>query len=800
MTQSKKFQIIIVVITLVFSFLAAATFNPSRVIKLPGTIDPRLTGIQYNGWTADKFSFEENLIYPWSARVGIAFDTKRPQSAGAANVEFFLNGVSQGERLITRQPIYFDLPRDANNIKIEGIVKNPFISVLNEEAPQSEEDSEESLSNNSPTPNLSIPKVLGVSITRIELEPKYFFLIPNGKILITLLSLLCLGLSLVVLISSFDNFSSFSILYAGVIISLVNFFLLSKSKYFGWERGSWIYIPVTIFLLGFIFGKKILQNKVSFELNNSIFSKYTKLFLVLLFIFSLWLRLSAVGFGLPDLYHPDESRKLSIARSIVITSNWDPDYFKHPSFMVYSTAILGKIKYYFTNTVPTVSDLAILGRSVSATFGALTIIAVFAVTSLLFNQSSGLLAAVIVAISPLHLVCSRYIKEDVVMIFFSLAALFLVLKFILKESKSSYLILSGFLVGIASSVKYTGVLSGLFILAPLILLTLEKYLPFLIRVLFKEDIKKYPIFNDKYQNLITNTLIALALIPIGFLIITPYSVINSKKFLTDVFFESHHMTIGHSGIISAAQYLFSFHFEYSFRRAIGSLTFWLSLFSLGFFLSERKIRSLVPFCGFLLFFLPAEWVNAKPFPQAERYILPTLPFLAISTSGFLFCSFENIIGKKVLSYIRTIIIFACISSPLIYSLTHTFATSKDTRELSKNWVIQNIPKGSIIVTDWLFYGPNISANDYKIIELKSPKADEVLSSISIENLKETGASYFITSSFFYNRYLYQIPAGDKIGLAYQKIFADNSVFVEFSNPQVEYGFHNPTIKIFKLSQ
>jgi hypothetical protein len=130
-----------------------------------------------------------------------------------------------------------------------------------------------------------------------------------------------------------------------------------------------------------------------------------------------------------------------------------------------------------------------------------------------------------------------------------------------------------------------------------------------------------------------------------------------------------------------------------------------------------------------------------------------------------------------------------------YQFTNIY---NDTREESKIWANQNIPKGSKILSDWFFYGPNLSKDEYQVSELKDPEEYDTLRTINVENLKEYDADYFITSSFFYNRYLYQLPAGDPTGRGFKEIFEKLTPIIEFNRPNAEFGFHNPTIKIYKL--
>jgi hypothetical protein len=249
-------------------------------------------------------------------------------------------------------------------------------------------------------------------------------------------------------------------------------------------------------------------------------------------------------------------------------------------------------------------------------------------------------------------------------------------------------------------------------------------------------------------------------------------------------------------------YFWSYHLKISITGAFGFILTALSLFCLGAFSFRGNLKELIPLLGVLLFYLPAEWVNAKPFPQAERYILPALPFLALVIGGFV-----SLLNMQPKSGIHSLLIkgFGAITLLGIleiaqFSFIHQSLMMTDTRRIAKSWVEQNIPEHTKIVTDWFFYGPNLNRDRFDIIELKTPEQAEILKSMSVKTLKETGAQYFITSSFFYDRYLFFAKRGNLTGRGYEEIFQNFEIVKEFkpSSKEGTYGFHNPTIRILKL--
>jgi hypothetical protein len=759
-----KFYIIIL-ISIILSLIAvifAATFNKSTLISFPGRFDSRLSGVNVQGWTELEFSLNEPILISNFYKIGIAFEQNRPKESGNTKLEIFAENKKTTEQIVKKAPLY--LEENSNNL---------LFKILN---PVNENNSLRS----------------GLKLTRLKIIPTNFLLFPNIlKFKVTFFSVILFVLSFYLFTSKIFEKSKFITNILGLVLpALISGYLLSKSEYYGWYRAYWFFIPISIFILSISFSN--VFNIASNSIKNT--SRYSILILLFVLIGG-YIRLSGVSFGLPDFYHPDEARKLVIARGMIEYNNLDPNYFRHPTFLLYSTAALGKVKTFFTGETPSLSELAVLGRSVSAVLGTASIYLIYLITSAIVSNFAGVIAAAIITFAPMHIVCSRYIKEDVGMIFFMLLSLLNIVYFFKKNLNYKYILLAGLFAGFASSVKYTGALTAAFCFAPIITFLLYKFFSYFKIQYLSNDLNK--IYNNKeiFKPLLIYTFFSLVLVIVGFLLITPYSIFNHTKFLEDFGREGAHMSKGHSGVISAAQYLWSFHIEYSYLKTLGIIIFIGSIVGAGVMAANYTVFGLIPILGFLLFYLPAEWVNAKPFPQPERYILPTIFFLAISYSYLISNLAIKFSSKQKYLYIIVILSLTPLITNTYYQFTNIY---NDTREESKIWANQNIPKGSKILSDWFFYGPNLSKDEYQVSELKDPEEYDTLRTINVENLKEYDADYFITSSFFYNRYLYQLPAGDPTGRGFKEIFEKLTPIIEFNRPNAEFGFHNPTIKIYKL--
>ena len=179
------------------------------------------------------------------------------------------------------------------------------------------------------------------------------------------------------------------------------------------------------------------------------------------------LRFYGVDFGLPSSYHPDETPKINAIMRMIDNGDLNPRYFLHPSLLLYSTYALNSIIQFFGLFPGEFRDTAILaGRMVSAGAGTLSVFLVYAIAKRIYSPIVGIFSAALLASFPLHVTCSRYLKEDALLLFFILACLLAVLKAI-QEDRKWLVVVAGLLAGCASATKYSGLLAvGIVGMAP----------------------------------------------------------------------------------------------------------------------------------------------------------------------------------------------------------------------------------------------------------------------------------------------------------------------------------------------
>ncbi len=482
------------------------------------------------------------------------------------------------------------------------------------------------------------------------------------------------------------------------------------------------------------------------------------------------LRLYGLSFGLPSNFHPDEVPKVNAIMRMVDSRSLNPQYFLHPSLLLYATYGMNTLLHMLGMEGAFRDTAFFAGRLVSATAGILSIALTYQIGKRLYSRETGGLAACVLAVFPLHVTCSRYLKEDALLTFVVLSCV-LTTVIAVQSNRRWALLIAGLLAGCTAGTKYSGIL----------MVVVPASAPWLASRSWKPDTRWIPW-----------AFVAVMIAPVGFLMTTPYAVLNSAKFLTDFRAESRHMQTGHTVSISAWSQLWMYHYWRSMWPGMSGFAALLSVLGIGFLVRRGRTEDLLLVGAVLLFYMPAEYVKAKPAPQPERYILPCLPFLAIAASELL---------RQLHSRGRVFQVgAAALAGVLVFlPLQRTVALARDlrrdTRDQMVAWMKQSVPPGSKILMDWKPYCPNFHGQTFEVLHI--PRAD-IIEGLDIRALKESGADYLVLSSLFYDRYFSQPDSVPAFRQRIREVFNRLPVVARFEAPSGTYGFHNPTLTLFSL--
>lgn len=614
---------------------------------------------------------------------------------------------------------------------------------------------------------------IGAQLYSVKITSKVFATIVEKKFII-ITTILIFLLSLVTYYAFFNHFS----VYLAVISPLVCFLLLSnidnfelRKMYSFFTICFWSFLGVALSRISFH------HKKYSYVNDNSSFNVNIFYSIVIFVIIGVGvaIRLWNIDFGLPLNFHPDEVPKVNAIERMYAKlvqgrpNPFDPEYFLHPSMLLYSTYLMGAIVRFFNPTGDFREMTCLAGRFVSCLGGTASIYLTYYIARRLFTPMVGIISASFLAFSPLHITCSRYLKEDALLVFFFLACVAFLIKSV-QENEIKYYFISSIMAGFACATKYTGILSVIVVCSA----------PWL---------RSASFFPDK--RFLKWMFVVLLFIPLTFIAITPYSIINSQKFLEDFESERVHAAKGHTVVITASSEYWTYHFRESILPNFKYLFTALTLLGFGFLVKRKRIEDLYLITLILLFYIPIEYVKSKPAPQPERYILPCIPFLAIAGAEFI-----RILSLSKYRCLSILLFVLALFFPLKASINYAKEITPDTRELMASWIEKNIPKGSTICIDWKRYGPYLNEKDYNIKYILRAK---IIPKLYVPSLKESEYDYLVLSSLFYDRYFSQ-PANKALRQRFRDVFRDIPIVKEIRSKEGTNAFHNPTLTIFSLKK
>ena len=149
------------------------------------------------------------------------------------------------------------------------------------------------------------------------------------------------------------------------------------------------------------------------------------------------------------------------------------------------------------------------------------------------------------------------------------------------------------------------------------------------------------------------------------------------------------MQTGHTVTITAWSQLWVYHFWRSIWPGVSGAVAVVACVAFGFLLRRGRLEDLVVVGMALLFYLPAEYVKAKPAPQPERYILPCLPFLALGVAE-LARAMSSYRHRALRALVPICVVFVLLS-PLVRSVQLAQEVANDTRDQLAAWMIDNLP-------------------------------------------------------------------------------------------------------------
>lgn len=430
-------------------------------------------------------------------------------------------------------------------------------------------------------------------------------------------------------------------------------------------------------------------------------------------LLALGLRLWGVGFGLPNLYHPDEDAVLMPAVAMIKTGDLEPGRMEYGTFHIYVLAFVsaltfiraarsGHIEYpehlaiFERGTYPAIyahPEYFMAARLVSVFLGTGIVVVVFMLARRLGNERQGVLAAALTAVLPALVTHAHFATTDTALTFWGVLGLYLLVRVYdgwEMEGGWGYAG-AGFVCGLAASTKYNGV--GLTL--PLLLV---------------------PLLNARRLDdlLYGRTLAGLFGMGLGFLAGTPFAILNLPKFLYWVGYSLHLYDAPVPDLVGTS---WQWHLNYHVNSE-NALVFFLGL--VGFLLSWRawgwQRASLVN--GFAIFL----WLAIISQTRREaRMWLPTAPVFVAWTAVlldvalvYLNIRFPVWRGQRIIPAGLVLLVLIPLGGQA--AAIDGRLAGEDVRTQTQHWIEANIPPGTEIAME--YFSPNVDTAVWPVTKVQ----------------------------------------------------------------------------------
>jgi YYY domain-containing protein len=419
--------------------------------------------------------------------------------------------------------------------------------------------------------------------------------------------------------------------------------------------------------------------------------------LLAIIVFAAGVRLANIEWDQNHHFHPDERAvAFAVQRLSLQPLQLDPDFFNYGSLPIYlaklTSAFVGLADPHATGYDGVITN----GRRLSALFGTLTVLLTFMLGARLYDRSVGLLAALLLGATVLHIQNSRFMTVDIPLTLFVLLALLQLVR-VSAEGRTLNFVLAGICIGLAMATKFSA--------APL-------FLPLAVAGLHRCVVER------RFFAVAGRVVLAVVAAGLAFAITEPYAILRFDRFYRDILEQSH--MVRNAGVFPyTTQYVGTPKYLYDIEQmviwgmapALGIVAVWATIVRMGKAFTERRGDEWVLLSWVVPFFLVTGWFEVK-FP---RYLLPIYPMLIVWASEWLLRKYRagSWVGRIGTPVVVAVTLLAAFAFSSLYTRPHTVLTASE-------WFYSHVPPGSRVLSqDWdegfPFPLPGKNPSQYKVV-------------------------------------------------------------------------------------
>ena len=418
-------------------------------------------------------------------------------------------------------------------------------------------------------------------------------------------------------------------------------------------------------------------------------SKHTPLLLALVLCAGACFRFYGLRVGFPFETHVDEWFIIDTVREMYLTGTFRPRAFDYPSLVFYVLLACAHVVGLFRE--PTLYDLYVAGRAVSALAGTAAVFVVYLTGRRAYNERAGLLAAAFYAFTVTALREAHYYTTDSLNVLCIAAAVYFIVRVGVGDAPSNYL-QAGAAIGLAAGSKY----NGAFLSVPFLFAHFARtYADAGSWAALRSTLKERPAALFP-RRLAAAGLVALA----AFVLTTPYALVEPSAFVKDL----RKMGAALSGKITEGNHhylgttAYWYYVENLLFWAMGPVLEAACLAGLIYALARRRRQDIIIALWVAVYFaVVGGWLN-----KAVRYTLPMLPFLCLFGATLFAESHEyfKARGRRLCASVVAALAALTLASALLYALAYTNVYRQThTQTQAVGWLYSNAPAGSTVLLE-----------------------------------------------------------------------------------------------------
>ncbi|HEY8943565.1 MAG TPA: glycosyltransferase family 39 protein [Polyangiaceae bacterium] len=466
-----------------------------------------------------------------------------------------------------------------------------------------------------------------------------------------------------------------------------------------------------------------------------------------------------------------------------------PENWKQPYFLPYAGGALLALVSWFTPLDGALAERVLTLLMIAFALGSIALTERLA-TRAFGERGIGLLAALLLAVAPIHVTGARYIKEDMPLVFFVQLALLQLLGVVQHGRPRDYLT-AGIAAGVAIGTKFSAVL-----LAPMLLVA---------HALHVRDQRGGP-----RALLSVWVAVGLLCIAVGYCLVNPLVVLHLEDFARGFLYQAKYSSGAHHDgtLVSPWTHYWLFYFKRALLPGLTLIPTFAFAVALARLATEPDARrnsgALLLAAWVVLAYFAFERSTAKPFPFFARYVHPLIPALSVLAAWTLWSlptSLRAWLAPAPARLLAATAVAGAVIWPLTHSVIITSELTQDTRLRAAEWMTAHLPRGSKIALDDGFYSPrpHKSQFDLKYFGLVSRRIyDE-----PVERLRRRGFHYVVLNSFRTERFRiarFDSKDAERAHQFYESVRKKCRLIQTVAPPHSlqTYGFHNPVIQIYEL--